>query len=387
VDQHIADQRALLEAEQRELRAAQSTSGAASAALGRYAGLQRRQDALLREIENHKSAVSLLVANVESLGIRAKAAHSPASIVSEAGPARKVAPRTLSAIAAALLAGLLLGFVVSLFMEHMDERIQTHGDARSVLGSPVMGFIPSIVNASPLGLPAESYRALRANVQFATLDRPLRSLLICSTLPGEGKSMTAMNLAVAMAMEGKRVVLVDADLRSPSIHESLGVPAYPGLSDILLGNVPLPLALHGTSVESLSVIPAGRHSADAVDALTLSAVGALQGALREYCDVAIFDGPPLLSASEALVLAAGLEAVLYVVEIGGTPRPLLVQAGDLLVQARAHVLGIVANKAEIGSGSYGYGAGAGRYRDSRKRPSGPPLPLPGAGRETREGLK
>lgn len=386
VDQRIADQRALLDSRRQELAAASRASGSASASLERYAGLQRRQDELIRDIDNHKAAVSLLVSNVESLGIRAKAAHSPASIVSEAGPVRRVAPRKLNALAAALLGGLLLGFGAALFIDHIDERIQTHGDARSVLGSPVVGVIPSLADVSPLGLPEESYRTLRANVQFAALDRPLRSLLVCSTLAGEGKTTTALNLAVAMAVEGKRVVLIDADLRSPSVHERLATPAYPGLSDILLDRISVPLALHPTSIASLSVIPAGRESANAVDALTLSAVGALQGSLREYCDVAVFDGPPLLEASEAQVLAAGLDAVLYVVELGGTPRPMLVQAGELLVQARAHVLGIVANRAETESGSYGYGKGAGRYREQRRRMPGLSLPLPGAGSERRKGV-
>jgi len=368
-DQQIADLRANLASKRNELNAARAAQRALNKDLTRYAALQRQEAALQRKVDRSQSASAMLATNAELLGIREQASRSPASLVSAAGPAHLVAPRIPSALAAALLAGLFLGIAAALLTNHLDERVYSEADARRLLGSPVLGLIPRATpaltgaagarpgSASPAVY--ESFRVLRANLQLSTPERPARSLLVTSTMAAEGKSYTAMNLAKAMARDGQRVILVDADLRSPTLHERLETPAHPGLADVLRGHADLKEALHPTRVPGLRVMPAGSDPGGAVETLTTASAETLARELSGMGDCAVFDGPPLLEAAESLVLSGQVDGVLYVVEVGGPPKPMLTLAEQMLSNAHARVVGVVLNRVD----PVGLGYGAYRRRD------------------------
>jgi capsular exopolysaccharide synthesis family protein len=368
-DRQIADLGAALAAKRNELVAARSARRALDQDLTRYAALTRRESTLQQQVDQHQAASAMLATNVDILGIREKASHAPASLVSGAGPARLVAPRISSALAAGMLGGLLLGLVAALLTEHLDERVYTEADARRLFGSPVLGLIPrGVMTPLPGGESTlhESFRVLRANTQFALAEHPPRSMLITSTMAAEGKSFTAVNLAMAMARDGSRVILVDADLRSPSLNERLETNVRPGLADVLLGRSDLKSALHRTEVPGLIALTAGSDPGGAVEALNGAAVEALTHQLRGLCDFTIFDGPPLLGATESLILSAHVDSVLYVVAVGGPPKPMLTLAEQLLSNAHAHVAGVVLNRVDPAMLGYGSYRTPDRYGDKPK---------------------
>ncbi|MCU0725881.1 MAG: CpsD/CapB family tyrosine-protein kinase, partial [Planctomycetes bacterium] len=185
----------------------------------------------------------------------------------------------------------------------------------------------------------EQFRALRAAV--VALGRP-RRLLVTSALPGEGKSVTALNLAVAFAEEGdKEVLVVDADLRKPSLHRLAGVEPRGGLSDVLNGTGRLGDFVTATGIRHLTLLPAGRPLSAGGHGPGDRGLGELLLACAERYDLVILDGPPVLVAAEAAVLASIAEGTLFVVRLGMSPRALVRNAVAILSRARARVLGAV----------------------------------------------
>jgi capsular exopolysaccharide synthesis family protein len=247
----------------------------------------------------------------------------------------------------------------------MDDRINAPEDARKLLGVPALGYIPQIEREDQRLLTAkstggsvlEAYRVLRSNVRFAAVDETMQTLLVTSTIPGEGKSLTAVNLAVAMALDGKKVVLVDADLRRPTVHEKFGIRNTPGLTNVLVGSMSLEKALQPTSIANLQILASGPIPPNPAELLNSRAMEQVQELLKEQADMIIFDSPPCLSVADAQVLAANVDGLIYVVQLGSTRKSALRHGNELLRQAHARVLGIVYNKVQMdGSrGDYYYG--------------------------------
>jgi capsular exopolysaccharide synthesis family protein len=203
-------------------------------------------------------------------------------------------------------------------------------------------LLPITQQANPA---LESYRLLRTNIQFASIDEPVKTLLVASSSPGEGKSTTAVNLAFAMALDGKRVILVDSDLRRPSLHERFMLPRQPGLTDVLLDNARLEDVLTPQeNSPSLSVIPAGSLPPNPSELLNSRKFYAVCTQLAEGADIVIFDSPPLLVAADGAILASQIDGTILVIESGETRKSSARAALAALEQARARVLGVVHNK-------------------------------------------
>lgn len=368
-DDKINETRAALAAKKAELAQARAGSQSTVRNLNRFSLWERQMARLERSVEQHKKSVALLAEGVEKLSIRENATRRPVSLISPAGPAEKAAPQPANILVAALLAGGMLGIVLGLLQEHLDNRVQFGDEAGFILQSSVLGFVPLIKEEEKRLLerahgfsdpdPAsalESYRVLRTNVQFATAQNPIRSLLVSSSVPGEGKTLTAANLAVAMALDGKSVILVDADLRAPTLHEKFDLDPQPGLTNVLRGERPLTHALQETLVRGLRVLVAGPLPPNPAELLHSDALETLHQQLKGLADIVIFDSPPLLAAADTQILSAELDGVLYVVQLGETTRPALEQAAGLLSQARANLVGVIFNKVDPGApGSIGYG--------------------------------
>lgn len=200
---------------------------------------------------------------------------------------------------------------------------------------------------------AEAYRTLRTNIQFSSLDKPLRTLLATSTVPDEGKSTTLANLAVTMAQAEQRVILVDCDLRRPTLHTLFNMPNDMGLTSMILANDDAMLPLQQTSVPGLQVLTSGPLPPRPADILGSRRMEAIIERLRAEADVVLFDTPPVIAVTDAAVLANRVDGVLLVLKAGHTTRDHARHARQVLERAKANIIGVVLNNAEIEQG-YGY---------------------------------
>ena len=191
----------------------------------------------------------------------------------------------------------------------------------------------------------EAFRTLRTNLIFAGLERPLQTLLVTSAAPGAesapGKTLTLANLAVVMAQGGRRTILVDCDLRRPHLHAVFGVPAAPGFSDWMQGQLETPPALAATGVDGLQLLPAGAPAAAPADLLSSRRLQLLVNLLKEQAEMVLFDAPPLLAVSDAALLAANLDGALLVVSAGHTRRDHAQRAKEMLDKIHVRVVGAV----------------------------------------------
>ena len=188
---------------------------------------------------------------------------------------------------------------------------------------------------------AEAYRQLRTNIQFSSLDNPVRTLLVTSTGPEEGKTTTLANLAITMAQTGSRVTLVDCDFRKPSLHDLFGLPAAPGLTNVLLGADAIPYQECG--IENLRILAAGPLPPNPSELLGSRRMSEVIVQLKGEADYVLFDTPPVVIVTDAAVLATRVDGVLLVVSAGKTRRELAQRAKGLLEKVNAPLLGVVLN--------------------------------------------
>ena len=275
-------------------------------------------------------------------------------------PGNPFSPRVPQNLVLGLLVGLAVGAAVALVLESTDRTLRASSDVAAVLGAPVLVTVPFHRRLRSEPLPArlgsqvpggEAYRALRTAVRFADMDRPLRTLLVTSASDGEGKSITAANLAVAWAEAGERVVLVDADLRRSRLATILKLSGNPeaGLTSVLTQRVDLSAALQPTA-QRLRVLPAGPLPPNPSELLGSEAMASLLETLAADTDVVIIDAPSLLPVTDAAVLATLVDGVLLVVEWGETDARAVAEASQTLERVGARVIGGVLNAARGGSG-------------------------------------
>lgn len=216
-----------------------------------------------------------------------------------------------------------------------------------------------ITISNPRSPIAEAYRTLRTNLEFSNLDKALRSLLVTSASAEEGKSTTLANLAVTIAQSGKRVILVDADLRRPTLHQIFGLKNNAGLTDMVrddaaLANPPL----QETSVANLQVLTSGQQPPNPAEILGSKRMSEILTALLERTDMVLFDAPPVLAVTDAAVLSSKVDGVLLVISAGKTKRENARKAQNQLEKINARVIGAVLNNVKPESGaSYYYAEG------------------------------
>jgi capsular exopolysaccharide synthesis family protein len=246
--------------------------------------------------------------------------------------------------------------------EYLDDRLNSPDDLENISVLPALAHVPLMPATEPrlvAALPAnshlaESYRALRASIGFAGVDTPIKRLQVTSAAKGEGKSVTSLNLATAMAMDGKRVVLVDADMRRPSLHRMLNLPETPGLSEMLVGMCSVEEGLRPTDVENLQVICAGAIPPNPAELLGSQALDQIIARLEEHADMLIFDSPPCMPVTDPLVIAPRMDGVLLVIHAGNTRKAGVKHVENLLRRARARLLGVVFNQVQADRNGYYY---------------------------------
>jgi len=277
-------------------------------------------------------------------------------------------------------AGLALALAAIFLMDYLDTSFQWEGNGgQAVLDLPVLGTVPQVsardaeLSFNPLSPVSEGVRAMRANVFLLRPNRPFRTFLVTSPGSSEGKTFIVANLAVTLATAGNRVIVVDADLRKPSLHESFDRPNVSGLAEVLAGDVagegnPMSVPLQDTDFDGLSLLSAGRPPTDPATLLTSPRLPRLLETLRERADVILFDSPPVESCPDATILATLVEGTILVVGVGVTRREQIREAKTrLLAHQGASLLGVTVNRVSLRGSYYNYYYGGYKARAPRRR--------------------
>lgn len=210
-----------------------------------------------------------------------------------------------------------------------------------------------IVEKKPKSIPAENYRVLRTNIQYSSIDRKMKRILVTSAEQGEGKSTTVGNLALTFAQDEKKVLVIDCDLRKPSLHKKFRISNNVGLSDIILDKSKLPKALVRKN-EYLDILPAGKIPPNPSELLGSKALEDILNELEDIYDVIILDTPPLHAVTDAQILSTKVDGVLLVVRAEKTKKDSVIAAKESLKKVNANILGTVLNGGESSRGKYYY---------------------------------
>ena len=291
------------------------------------------------------------------------------SLVDGAMPGYRFEPDIRRRTVIGLLLGLLLSFGLAFLLERLDETIKTPEDIERHLRLPVIGIVPKIAEGllesaatNPRSSFSEAYRSLRTGLQYATESGAPRVLLVTSAVAGEGKTTTAVMLARKFAQLGVKVLLIDGDLRKPSLHTRLGLGNESGLSDFLSGESDGPSIFQSTTEANLTVVTSGASPPNPAELLAGARFRSLlNSAVQEY-DHVIIDGPPLLGLADVPIIANAAESTLITIEAGNARIGVLRGALKRLFAVRARIAGALLVKYDARAAGQGYGHGYG-YSD------------------------
>jgi succinoglycan biosynthesis transport protein ExoP len=299
--------------------------------------------------------------------IRLSEAQSVSDVVQvEAATAdpEPVKPKVMQNTLLAALVGMMLALGAIVARDALDDSIKTPDDITRLFKLPVLGVIDHhdiekgipISLAQPRSPTAEAFRSIRTNLTFASVDRPLRTLMIASTEAGEGKTTTVTNLGVVLAQSGKRVLIADCDLRHPRVHKYFGLANNQlGVSGLLAqSKVKLDQAIVATNMEGLSILPSGKLPPNPAELLGSQKMHTILEAILKGTDIILVDTPPTLAVTDAGVLAPAMDGVLVVVRPGKTRIRALQHTLDQMRQVNARVIGVLLNNVETRFSSYGY---------------------------------
>lgn len=317
---------------------------------------------LQRELDTTRTLYESLLQRYKEVAVTGDVVANNISIVDSARPpARPSKPDLLINLALAALFGLGLGVIAALVLEALDETVATPDDVEKKLGVPVLGVVPLLDKGQTTGAAladirsgfSEAYYSLRTALQFSTPDGAPGSLLVTSARPAEGKSTTAYAVALNLARVGKRVLLIDGDLRNPSMHRVVGVENERGMSNLLSGSTDLQSVVQRTRQENLFFIPCGPLPPNPAELWGSDRLRQFLAEARNNFDHVVVDGPPVLGFADSPLLAASVGGVLFVLESRGTRRGQARGALKRLRVGRAHLLGAVLTKFNAKTTSYG----------------------------------
>ena len=307
---------------------------------------------LLRDREILTGVYQSLLDKQKTVEISISAAQTNVSVLTHASvPTVPIKPQRRQRIMLGILVGIILGSALAYIIEYLDNSIRTWSDVTDTVGLPVLGTVPitdthpSIVwQGGHRSVSAEAFRMLRSNVSFVSVDEPVRTMLITSAGPGEGKSSIIVNLAAAMAQDEKRVVVIDADMRRPSIHRILACDRHIGLAEVLSGSNSVEEALKSTEMPNVWTIPVDKIPPNPAELLSGQRMRDMLGRLKDMFDVILIDSPPCLMVTDPVVISSIVDATIQVVAAGRTSRATAIRARDVLLAARGRVVGVVLNR-------------------------------------------
>ncbi|MGN6553078.1 MAG: polysaccharide biosynthesis tyrosine autokinase, partial [Verrucomicrobiota bacterium] len=258
-----------------------------------------------------------------------------------------VRPKKALNIALGVIIGLVVGVGLAFFIEYLDTSVKTIDDVERTLQSPVLGVIPQnvgfLMEEGADSPHAEAYRVLRTNLLFSRKDDKLNSIAVVSAGAGEGKSTTVMNLATVFAQNGSRVVVVDSDLRRPTLHKIMRVTNNLGLTNYLLKQNTLEEVIQTTNLPSMDFMASGKLPSSSMGVLSSTQMKNLINELTQRYDYVFFDSPPIMGVSDASILASEVDITLQVIQYRRYPQPMNIRAKQMIEKVGGNLLGIVLN--------------------------------------------
>jgi len=336
---------------------------------------------LKRDLETNRQLYEGLLEKLKEAGISEGLKSNNFQIVNSARvPTYPVEPNVPRNLGFAFVLGLTSGVGLAFLLEGLDNTVRTTEQAQAISGLPPLGMIPLgsktaregaaskrlmlassneavelITHVRPQSQMAESYRALRTSLLLSHLGAPPKVIMVTSALPQEGKSTTSINCAVVLAQKGVRVLLIDCDLRRPSIHKTLGMGPRSGLSNVLTGSITLKQAITvAPTLPNLDVLPAGTPPPNPAELLASTNMRDVLAELRDKYDHIVLDTPPTLSVTDAVVLSPRADAIVLVIRSGSTTKQALRRSRDILMQVNARVSGVLLNAVDLSSPDYYY---------------------------------
>jgi succinoglycan biosynthesis transport protein ExoP len=328
--------------------------------------LQKRSieyNSIQREVDTNRDLYTSLLQRYKEVDLASGVVSNNVFIADAAGlPSAPSSPNWSHALLLGLAFGLAGGLAVAYALERMDDKIRSGEQIEAISGLAILGVIPNSSEIAqdtddPHSGIAEAYRSLCTSLLFATENGLPKTLAITSSTPSEGKSLTSMFIAKHFAILGRKVLLIDADLRNPSLHVKLNCDNSIGLSNYLTGACTPPEAAQKTAVPSLAFIASGPLPPNAADLLAGARLHSLLSIGSEVFDLIILDGPPVLGLADAQIIASATAATLFVVGAGQTRAGLLTGSLRRLHLSRASVIGAVLTKYDLKAAGYGYGYG------------------------------
>jgi capsular exopolysaccharide synthesis family protein len=321
---------------------------------------------LERDVQSSKQIYESLLQRAKETGISTALKTSNIRIVDEAErPRAPASPRKALNLTLAALGGAILAVGLAFFFEYVDSRIKNPHEITAYLGLPSLGLVPALdpktwEGREPLisaGVPpgfAEAIRAVRTNVLFSSTAEGPRTLVITSTGPGEGKTMIAANLAIGFAQAGQRVLLIDADMRRPRMHEMFRQKQEPGLSNLMVGHSAPSASIRKSGVPGLWLLTSGRIPPNPAELLGSQRFKDFIGSLGEHFDSVIIDSPPVMAVTDASIAASVATGIVFVVGAEMTSRQAAKAAIQQLQNGRPCFLGAVLNRVELERNAYYY---------------------------------
>jgi polysaccharide biosynthesis transport protein len=299
-------------------------------------------------------------------------------IVDTAKPGlRPVKPNKPLNIALGIIIGLIVGVGLAFFIEYLDTSVKTIDDVERSLQSPVLGVIPQnvglLIDEGSESPHAEAYRVLRTNLLFSRKDDKLNTVAVVSAGAGEGKSTTVFNLASVFAQSGQRVLIVDSDLRRPTLHKMLKITNSLGLTNYLLKQNSLDEVIQTTSLPTMDFMASGKLPSSSLGILSSAQMKDLIGELKQRYDFVFFDSPPIMGVSDASILASEVDMTIQVIQYRRYPQPMNIRAKQLIEKVGGNLIGIVLNNINMSQDeSYYYYSGYYHdyyYRSEESEPS------------------
>jgi len=374
-----------LQATQAEIQSAQAQANALQALTSRTAA----QDASLATLQAEVTSLQATYATM--LGFSTAGSANLLSVIQPAvAPTTPISPRPLLNVLLAVVLGVLIAGAVVYLLAYLDDSVQTPEAVEALTGLPTLGTVLRMAGDAkqgemyrlatlvyPRSAAAEAYRTLRTNVDFTAVDDPIRTLVVTSAVSGEGKTVTAANLAIAFALAGRRVMLVDADLRRPSIHTIFNLPNTEGLTSLLYSDqANLDTIAHSNLHERLRVVTSGPLPPNPAELTGSERMRKVFERLKATADLVIVDSPPLQAVTDAAVLSSYLDGTILVIDASRTHRATIREAREALAKANARVIGVVLNR--VSSRRYTTGDPYSNYYNEAGVP-GAPAPEPARG--------
>ena len=322
---------------------------------------------LQRNATTDRGVFETLLQRAKEIGIAGELKSGNVRILDEADvPRRPVWPDKTRGLPVLAVASICLALGAAFGVERLDRRIKSPGEIKFGLGLPLLGLVPmvrkgrldggafSIDDHGASSTFVEAFGDLRATVLLSRASQPTRVMVITSAGPLEGKTLVASNLAIALAQAGSRVLLVDADLRRPKLHDVFHQSLQPGLAEWLMDSVPRPQTIRPTSVPGLSILPAGVPAGNPGALLGSAGLNACVRAFAEAFDLVVMDSPPVLAVGDAAVVAAEASGVVFVVSAQSTSRQAAVAGLERLDAIGVPILGVVLNQVDVEGQPYYY---------------------------------